>query len=61
MGFEGQPDRGREESAATPALRGQLKESNKMFADRSAQEIGTDSGTRRTNSPSTVVQVRRKK
>ncbi|HXD30333.1 MAG TPA: hypothetical protein VN643_04410 [Pyrinomonadaceae bacterium] len=52
MGVKGQPDKGREESASTPALRGALKQSNKMFADRSSQDVGTNATTSRTNSPS---------
>jgi hypothetical protein len=53
MGFAGASDQNRESSAETPATRGQLKQANKMFADKSSQEIGTSAAAPRTNSPST--------
>ena len=53
MGFAGSPDQNREESTKTPALRGRHKQGNRMFGDRSSQEIGTSPVTPRTNSPST--------
>jgi len=52
MGFAGQPDRNLEETRETPALRGRLKKTNKMFADKSSQQIGSGAGSGRDNSPS---------
>jgi hypothetical protein len=53
MGFAGNPDQNRQASADTPALRGRRKQANQMFADQSANEIGSSPVTPRTNSPST--------
>jgi hypothetical protein len=39
MGFEGEPDQNRERADETPASRGGLKRANKMFADKSSQQI----------------------
>lgn len=56
-GFEGNPDKSREEKAETPALRGRRKTANKMFADKSSQHTGTDPAKPRSNSPSIPGQV----
>ena len=53
MGTAGAADQNRQEMKATPALRGQRKQENKMFGDKSAQNTGGDAVTPRTNSPST--------
>jgi hypothetical protein len=53
MGTAGTPDQNRNEMEKTPALRGRRKAANKMFADKSSQNIGGDAVTPRTNSPST--------
>ena len=53
MGTAGAPDQNRQEMEETPALRGGRKNANKMFGDKSAQNIGGDAVTPRTNSPST--------
>ena len=37
------------------ALRGRLKKKNRMFADKSSQEIGSSPAMARTNSPSTTA------
>ena len=54
-GFAGHPDQNRQASEETPALRGRRKNANKMFGDVSAQEVGTNPTTPRTNSPSTTI------
>jgi hypothetical protein len=51
-GFAGNPDQNREEMKETPALRGRRKEASKMFADNSAQHVGGDAATPRSNTPS---------
>ncbi len=51
MGVAGQPVQNREREVDAPARRGQLKDSNKMFADKSAHS--TSAGATRSNSPST--------
>jgi hypothetical protein len=53
MGYSGNPDQNREEAEATPARLGRRRKSNKMAADVSAQNIGSNSVTPRTSSPST--------
>jgi hypothetical protein len=53
MGTAGAADQNRKEMDETPALRGRLKNETKMFSDKSAQNIGGDAVTPRTNSPST--------
>jgi hypothetical protein len=53
MGTTGAPDQNREAMKETPALSGRRKSANKMFADKSATNIGGDAVTPRTNSPST--------
>jgi hypothetical protein len=55
VGFAGQPDHNREESTGTLASRGDLKEANKMFADKSSQQIGSNPAMARTNSPSAAA------
>ena len=51
-GFAGNPDQNRQEVDDTPALRGNRKKGNKMFADQSRQHSG-DSVRPSTNRPST--------
>jgi hypothetical protein len=51
-GFVGNPDQNREEMKNTPALRGRRKAANKMFADESSQQVGSDAAKARTNQPS---------
>jgi hypothetical protein len=51
-GFAGNPDQNREEMKDTPALRGRRKGASKMFADESAQHVGNDAATPRSNTPS---------
>lgn len=51
-GFAGNPDQNREEMKNTPALRGRRKSANKMFADESAQQVGSDASKPRSNTPS---------
>jgi hypothetical protein len=53
MGTAGAADQNRQEMKETPALSGRRKNENKMFGDKSAQNIGGDAVTPRTNSPST--------
>ncbi len=53
MGTAGVADQNREAMDETPALSGRRKNANKMAADKSAQNIGGDAVTPRTNSPST--------
>ncbi len=53
MGTGGAADQNRETMEETPALGGRRKNANEMFADKSAQNIGGDAVTPRTNSPST--------
>jgi hypothetical protein len=53
MGTAGARDQNRDEMEKTPALRGRRKDANKMFGDKSSQNIGGDAVTPRTNSPST--------
>lgn len=52
-GFAGNPDQNREEKEKTPALRGRRGRANKMFADKSAQEVTGNAVSPRSNSPST--------
>jgi len=55
MGFAGEPDRNRARAEETLASRGRLKKANRMFADKSSQQIGSSAAMRRTNSPSTAA------
>ncbi len=52
MGRGDDADQNRQAMADTPALRGRRKGANKMFADESAQHVGNDAATPRSNSPS---------
>jgi hypothetical protein len=52
-GMAGKPDQNREAMKKTPPVLGRRKRSNKMAADKSAQNIGGDAVTGRTTSPST--------
>ena len=54
-GMAGAPDQNRQQKKDTPALSGRRKNANKMFADKSAQNVGGDAVTPKTASPSTVV------
>jgi hypothetical protein len=56
-GFAGNPDQNREEMKNTPALRGRRKGANKMFADESAQHVGNDPATPRSNTPSVPAAI----
>jgi len=56
-GFAGNPDQNREEMKDTPALRGRRKGASKMFADESAQHVGGDAATPRSNTPSVPAAV----
>ncbi|HZM98491.1 MAG TPA: hypothetical protein VFB70_03815 [Pyrinomonadaceae bacterium] len=60
-GFAGHPDQNREEMSKTPALRGRLKKTNKMFGDASEQHTGGNAVTPSANSPSTVVKTATKR
>ena len=53
MGTAGAADQNRKEMNETPAVLGRRKGTNKMAADKSAQNIGGDAVTPRTTSPST--------
>lgn len=52
MGRGGDQDQNREAMDETPALRGRRKNASKMFADKSAQQVGSDAATPRSNTPS---------
>jgi hypothetical protein len=52
MGFAGQQAHNLEAAEQTPALRGRLQKSNKMFADKSAQQISTGATSERATAPS---------
>lgn len=52
MGFAGRRDQNREEMDDTPAVRGRLKNANKMLSDPSTQHISADATKPSTNSPS---------
>ncbi|MDT5060583.1 MAG: hypothetical protein QOH63_1042 [Acidobacteriota bacterium] len=54
-GFAGNPDQNREAMKETPALRGRRKNASKMFADDSAQHVGGDAATPRSNTPSVAA------
>ena len=54
-GMAGVPDQNRQQKKQTPALSGGRKSVSKMFADKSAQNVGGDAVTPKTASPSTVV------
>ena len=51
-GFAGNPAQNREEMKNTPAVRGRMKEKNKMFGDESEQHTGGNAVAPSTNSPS---------
>jgi nicotinamidase-related amidase len=55
MGSADQPAGNRERSPEKLAARGRLKKSNKMFADKSSQQIGSDPTISRTTSPSAAA------
>jgi len=61
MGFAGNRDQNRQEMKDTPALRGRLKRTNKMFADESSQHVTGDAVTPRSNSPSTPAMTTSKR
>jgi hypothetical protein len=46
------PAKQEQEKAATPALRGRRKDTNKFYADDSAQALGGNAARPRSNSPS---------
>jgi hypothetical protein len=46
------PAQDRESMKETPALRGRRKEANEFFTDESAQHVGGDAATPRSNTPS---------
>ena len=52
MGFAGTQAHNLEAAKQTPALRGRLQKANKMFADKSAQQISTGATSERATSPS---------
>ncbi len=52
-GTAGAPDQNRAAKADTPALSGRRRAANKMFADESAQNVGSDAVTPKTTTPST--------
>jgi hypothetical protein len=54
-GMAGATDQNRQQKKSTPALSGRRRTANKMFADKSAQNVGGDAVTPKTASPSTVV------
>lgn len=54
-GYAGNPDQSRAEKANTPAVSGRRKSANKMFADKSSQQVASDAATPSSNSPSTVA------
>jgi hypothetical protein len=54
-GFAGNPDQNREAMKETPALRGRRKNTSKMFTDDSAQHVGGDAATQRSNTPSVAA------
>lgn len=56
MGRGADKDQNREAKAETPALRGRRKAENKMFADKSRQQMTGDGATPRSNQPSTPAQ-----
>jgi hypothetical protein len=53
MGRGEDRDQNREAKAETPALRGERKDENEFFADKSSQHVGSDGATPRSNTPST--------
>ncbi|MGH9883797.1 MAG: hypothetical protein ACRD6N_20425 [Pyrinomonadaceae bacterium] len=52
-GYGGNPDQNRQEMKDTPAITSSRKEADHMFEDKSANNVGGDAVTPRTNSPST--------
>lgn len=56
MGRGADRDQKREAKAETPALSGRRKSENKMFADKSRQQMTGDGATPRSNQPSTPAQ-----
>lgn len=57
MGDAANPDQNREAEAETPALSGRRVEANEMFADDSAQNIGSDASAPSAVSPSTPAAI----
>ena len=51
-GLPGKPDQNREEIKNTPAVRGERKAANKMFADDSEQQVASNPTAPSANSPS---------
>ncbi|HEY0004694.1 MAG TPA: hypothetical protein VGB17_07755 [Pyrinomonadaceae bacterium] len=51
-GEGGQVDQNRLAKAETPSLRGRRKKETEFFADKSAQHVGSDAATPRSNQPS---------
>ena len=43
--------------SAAPALRGRRKEANEMFADRSSQQVGSNTDAPRDNTPSVPAAI----
>jgi hypothetical protein len=60
-GFAGHSDQNREEMEDTPALVGERKLANKMFADKSQQHVSSDASKPATNSPSVPAMNQRGK
>jgi hypothetical protein len=54
-GFGNNPDQNLQKMEDTPAIRGRRKNVNKMFADKSSQQAGSDAVTPSTTSPSTTA------
>jgi hypothetical protein len=50
-GFAGNPDKNREAKSNTPALRGRRKKESEFFADKSAQQTGSNPSHPRSNTP----------
>lgn len=57
MGDAANPDQNREAEAETPALSGRRPEENEMFAEDSAQNIGSDPSAPSGVSPSTPAAI----
>ena len=57
-GMAGAPDQNREQKKNTPARSGRRAQANKMFGDKSVDNIGGDAVTPGSNSPSTVTMQR---
>ena len=54
---ESMADQNLEDMADTPAMSGDRKEANKMFADDSSQHFGSDAVTPKGASPSTTAAI----